>query len=198
MVQASALHRVVQLPRAVAGEQGHGRDDGTHRAHFRDADLVFTQVLQQERFERLVGAVHLVDQQDRAGRRRLQGLEERAANQIPFLVDLLLNLHGVCVAGLHSAHVQQLGGVVPLVKRFTLLQTVITLQAQQLALQCQRQGFGQLGFANARLAFQQQRSLQLEREKHCCSEPPVGKIPGLLQPENQRVDAGKQGGRRRQ
>ena len=58
-----------------------------------------------------------------------------------------------------GAHVQQLGGVIPLVQCLALLQAVITLQAQHLALQGDAERFGQLGLADAGLAFKQQRTL---------------------------------------
>jgi hypothetical protein len=70
VVQAAALDGVVQLARAVAGEQRHRRHRRAHGAQLGDADLVLAQVFEQEGLEGLVGAVHLVDQQQRAGRRR--------------------------------------------------------------------------------------------------------------------------------
>ena len=57
---------------------------------------------------------------------------------------------------------QQLGSVVPFIQRFALLQAVIALQANELALQCDAKRLGQLGFTDAGFALQQQRALQLE------------------------------------
>ena len=180
MVQAAALDGIVQLAGAVAGQNRHRWAYSFDGADFRNADLVFTQVLEQKGFKWLVCAVNFVNQQHRAGCRRLQGLQQRAANQIAVLVDLSLNVGCVAIpaAGppqgggrplggqrghasaerggastFSSAHVQQLSGVVPFVQRFALLQAVIALQANQLALQRDTQGFCQLGFADARFAF---------------------------------------------
>jgi hypothetical protein len=91
VVQAAPLDRVVQLARAVAGEDGDRRRHGAHRADLGNADLVLAQVLQQEGLEGLVGAVHLVDQQHGAGFGRLQRLQQRAADQVAVLVDLALD-----------------------------------------------------------------------------------------------------------
>ena len=192
VVQAAALDRVVQLARAVAGEDGHRRDFSADGAQLRNADLVLAQVLEQKRFEGFVGAVHLVDQQHRAGGRRLQRLQERAANQVAALVDLALNV-GDFTAAFGSAHVQQLRGVIPFVERFALLQAVIALQADQFSLQRQRQRFGQLGLADARLAFKQERTLQAQGQKYGRGQAPVGKVAGLLQGLGQGIDAGKKG-----
>ena len=135
VVQAAPLDRVVELAGAVAGEDGHGLDRRPHRADLRNADLVFTQVLQQECFKRFVRAVHLVNQQHGARRRCFQRLQQRAADQVAVLVDLALDLrNGVAASGfqpgLGGTHVQQLRRVVPLVQSFALLQTVVTLQPQ--------------------------------------------------------------------
>jgi len=75
LVEAAALDRVVEVARAVAGEQGQRRGLGADGAQLGDAHLVFAQVLQQEGLEGLVGAVHLVDQQHRAGRGRHERLQ---------------------------------------------------------------------------------------------------------------------------
>ena len=67
--------------------------------------------------------------------------------------------------GLGGAHVQQLRRVVPFVEGFAQLQAVVALQAQQLALQRDGERLGELGLADAGLAFQQQRALQLSARK---------------------------------
>ena len=68
--------------------------------------------------------------------------------------------------------------VVPLVERLALLQAVVALQAQQLALQGARQRLGELGLADAGLAFEQQRALQLERQEDGGGEAAVGEVAG--------------------
>ena len=159
MVEAAAFDRVVEFARAVAGQDSHRfelRADGANLGH---ADLVFAQVFQQKGLKGLIGAVYLVNQEHRAGRGRLQGLEQGAANQVALLVDLALHalrLKLTTGATLRGAHVQQLRGVVPLIQGFALLQAVVALQANQGAAQGGSQSLGQLGFAHTGLAFEQQ------------------------------------------
>ena len=86
---------------------------------------------------------------------------------------------------------QQLRGVVPLVQRLTLLQAVITLQAQHGALQGQAQGLGKLGLADTGFTFQQQRAFQFERQKYGRCEAAVSEIAHSLQRLHHGIDIGK-------
>ena len=199
-------------------QDGHGGHVSAHRANFRDADLVLAQVLEQKGLEGLVSAVHLVNQQHRTGRRRLQRLQKRPSYQVAVLVHLALDIgrtsltaadgppqgggrplggqrgHASAERGgsqFDGTHVQQLGCVIPFVERLALLQPVVTLQADQLALQRQGQRLGQFGLADARLAFEQQRSLQFERQEHGSRQAPVGKVTGVLQSLRQGVYGGE-------
>ena len=162
MIQAAPLDGIVQLARPVAGKNGYRRHFRAHGSNFRNADLVFPQILQQKRLERLIGPVHLVDQQHCAGRRGLQCLQQRPAYQVAVLIDLAFNV-GRLTVPLDGAHMQELGGVVPFVESLALLEPVVTLQSDQLPLQRHGQRLGQLGLAHTGLALQQQRALQLER-----------------------------------
>ena len=92
MVKAAALDGVVQLTGAVAGQNGDRRELRLHRANLGDADLVLPQVLQQKGLKRLISAVYLVDQQHGTGCRCLQGLQQRAADEVAVLVDLALHV----------------------------------------------------------------------------------------------------------
>ena len=215
VVQAAALDGVVEFTRAVAGEDSDRRHIGPHRAHLGNANLVFTQVLQQKRLKRLIGAVHLVDQQHGTGHRCLQRLQQGAADEITLLVDLTLdsghvNLlrtaagppqgaerplggqqgHASAERGgkLCCTHVEQLCGVIPLIQRFALLQPVVTLQTDERALQRRGQCLGQFGLAHAGLTFEQQGALQLERQEHSRCQTPVCEIASSLQGSDQRVD----------
>ena len=87
-----------------------------------------------------------------------------------------------------GTHVQQLRGVVPFVERLALLQPVVALQPQQFALQGGRQRLGQLGLADAGLAFEQQRTLQLQRQEHGRDQTSIGEVAGLLQAFGQGID----------
>jgi hypothetical protein len=91
VVQAAALQRVVHVAGAV-GREDHDRGclRGEHdRAP--DRHLVVRQHLEQVRLELVVGAVDLVDQQDR--RRRVvvvDRAQQRPLEEEPLLVQLLL------------------------------------------------------------------------------------------------------------
>ena len=85
VIEAAALQRVVDLARAVRGDDDDRRMRRLHRAELGDRDLEVGQHLEQERLEGFVGAVELVDQQHRRavgiGLERLQQrpLDEEAA-----------------------------------------------------------------------------------------------------------------------
>ena len=82
VVEAAALERVVDLARPVRGQDHPRRRLGLDRADLRDRDLEVRQDLEQVRLELLVGAIDLVDEQDRGDAiGRLERLEERPADQ---------------------------------------------------------------------------------------------------------------------
>ena len=72
----------MDFARAVGGDDDERRMRGLHRAQFRHRDLEVGEHFEQERLERLVGAVELVDQQDRRARGvRLERLQQRPLDQ---------------------------------------------------------------------------------------------------------------------
>jgi hypothetical protein len=81
VVEAAALHGVVDLARAVGRDDHDRRRLRLHRAELGDRDLEVGQHLQQEGLEGLVGAVELVDQQHRRRRLALERLQQRALDQ---------------------------------------------------------------------------------------------------------------------
>jgi hypothetical protein len=98
--EAAPLERVVQLARAVRGQDhvGRARRD---RADLRDRDLEVGEHLEQERLELLVGAVDLVDQQH--DRLALDRLEQRPADQELRPEELLLVTVPSCAARMCSS-----------------------------------------------------------------------------------------------
>ena len=102
--------------------------------------------------ELLVGAVDLVDQQDR----RLllaDRLEQRPAQQIGFGEDVRLDLVGARRLVLARLDGEQLALVVPLVDRGIGVEAFVALQADQAGAEDGGQGLGGLGLADAGLAF---------------------------------------------
>jgi hypothetical protein len=81
VVQAAPLERVVQLARAVRGQHDQRPAGGADRPELGDRHLEVGEQLQQERLERVVGAVDLVDEQDHRAV-LLQGLQQRPAQQV--------------------------------------------------------------------------------------------------------------------
>ena len=193
VVQAAALHSVVQVTRAVAGEDGDGRHSRLHGADLGNADLVLTQVFEQEGLKRFVGAVYLVNEQHRPRCRRAQGLQKRTGNEVAVLVHLpLRRAHvGSAALGFSGTQVQQLRSVVPFVQRLALLHAVVALQANQHPLQRTGQCLRQGRLAHAGLPLQQQRPLQLERKKHGGGQPPVWEVALVPQRLHQGIDRGQ-------
>ncbi len=82
VIQAAALERVVDLAGPVRGEDHARRPLGPDRADLGHGDLEVREDLEQVRLELLVGAVDLVDEEDRRDAvPRLEGLEQRALDQ---------------------------------------------------------------------------------------------------------------------
>ena len=169
---------------------------GAHGADLGDAHLVFAQVLEQEGLEGLVGAVHLVDQQHGAGLGRLQRLQQRPADQVAVLVDLALDLASrAAPAAFGRAHVQQLRRVVPFVQRLALLQAVVALQPQQLALQRVASALASSVLPTPGSPSSSSGRCSLSARNTAVGQAPVGEIADRLQRLRRGVDGGGAGRR---
>ena len=83
VVEAAALHRVVEVPGAVRGQDDHRRMSRPHRPDLGDRHRGVGEQLEQERLEVVVGAVDLVDQEHRGPRPgMLERAQQRSANQV--------------------------------------------------------------------------------------------------------------------
>ena len=124
--ERAPLERVVQLARAVRGED-HGRlpprADG---AELGDRDLEVREHLEQERLELLVRAVDLVDE-EHDGLVRVDRLEERSADEELGPEELLLGHRAL----LRGADVEELTRVVPLVDGVRDVEALVALEADQ-------------------------------------------------------------------
>ena len=130
-------------------------------------DLEVGQQFQQERLERLVGAVQLVDQQHRRRQVRVDRRQQRAREQELAGVDVAGEFVAVGLAGgLGEADRHELAGVVPFIGRGGDVHAVVALQPHQAAIQAGGQHLGDLGLAGARLAFQEQRAAHRQRQVH--------------------------------
>ena len=87
---------------------------------------------------------------------------------------------GVELAGvtgrLGGSQVQELTGVVPLVDGLGDVDAVVALEPDELASGPRGERLGDLGLADARLAFEQQRPLQAEGEEDRGGESDVGEV----------------------
>ena len=165
-----------------------------HRAHFRNRDLEVAEHFEQERLERFVGAIDLVDQQDRrAGGVGLQRLQQRTLDQKPLGEHVALEpLAVVLAAGLGGADGDHLRGIVPLVDRGGDIEPLVALQADQSPAQRRREHLGDLGLADASLALEEKRPAHLEREVKHRAERTVGEVIGLGEQRDGGVDRSRQ------
>ena len=165
---------------AVRGQDHARRPLSLDGADLRDRDLEVRQDLEQVRLELLVRAVDLVDQQHRRDTvGRFKRLEQRALDQELRRKDVMGGglLRGA--ARLEQPDLQHLPRVVPLVHGRVHVQALVALEANELRAEAGREHLRQLRLADARLALEEQRSLELEREEHRGRERPIGDVPAL-------------------
>ena len=79
-----------------------------------------------------------------------------------------------------------LRGVIPFVNRRRDVEALVTLEADQAPAQCGGQDLGNLGLADAGLAFEENRAAHFESEIKDRAERPVGQIVGF----GQQIDGG--------
>ena len=190
MIEAAPLERVVDLPGAIGRDDHDRRMRGFHGAELRDRHLEIGQHFEQERFERFVGAVELVDEQHRRpGDVRLQRLQQRPFDQ-KFLGEYVLRqmLAVLDAFGFGEPDRDHLRAVVPLVNRGGDIQSLVALQADQFPPERLRQHLGDFGLAHPGLALQKQRPPHAQSEEQHGRKRAVGEIIGLGEQRQGRVD----------
>ena len=128
--------------------------------------LEVRQDLEQVRLELLVGAVDLVDEQDRGDAVvALERLEQWPADEEVRAEDVV----GAGVLGLaarlEQPDLEHLARVVPLVHRRVDVEALVALQPDQARAERRGEDLGELGLADARLALEQQRAAELQRQE---------------------------------
>src|SRR5262245_40282210 len=134
-IEAAPLQRVADAAGAVRRQHHEGRVLGADGAELRDGDLEIRQHLQQERFESLVRAIDLVDEQH--GRPLAAGNrpQQRALEQVLAPEDELLDLARAAPLLLRDPEPQQLALIVPLVECRIGVEAFVALQPDQLCSQ---------------------------------------------------------------
>ena len=173
MVEAAALQRVVQLARAVRGDDDERVAARLDRAQLRDRDLEVGEELEQEGLELVVGAVDLVDQEHHR-RLLLERVEQRALEQELAAEEPALGRVGPLAARLGGANREQLALIVPVVERLVQVDPLVTLEADQPGARRTRQRLGHLGLANPGLPLDEQGLLEGDAEEHRRCEGAVG------------------------
>ena len=187
----------MDLPRAVGGDDDDGRLGGLDGAELGNGDLEIRQHLQQIGLEGLVGAVELVDQQDRrAARIGLQRLEQGPLDEEALRIDVAAQALAAAVAGgLGQADLHHLAGIIPLIDRRRDVEPLIALQAHQAAAQGLGEHLGDLRLAHPGLALQEQRPAQPQRQEQGGRQAAVGHIAAAGEQSQGIVDAGGEGRR---
>ncbi len=136
-VDAAALQRVVDLARAVRRDDDDRRLGGADRPELGNGDLEVGQQLEQVALELFVGAVDLVDEQDRRPRSRLLDRaqqrpldQERVGEQLSRRRPRIQR-----VRALEQPNLEDLPRVVPLVDGVADVEPLVALQANQLGVE---------------------------------------------------------------
>ena len=147
---------------AIVPSSGHG-----HREVRQD--------LEEERLELVVGAVELVHEQDGPGagaNRPQQGPldEELRPVQLGYA---LADRH---LAFLQRPRVEELARVVPLVERLRGVDPLVALEPDQVGLEDAGERLPDLGLADPRLPFEEQRPAHRDGQEDRGREAPVGQV----------------------
>ena len=162
---------------------------GLDRADLRDRDLEVRQDLEQVRLELLVRAVDLVDEQHRRDAVvALERLEQRPPDQEVRPEDVVgAGVLGLA-AGLEQPDLEHLARIVPLVDRRVDVEALVALEPDEPGAERRREHLGELGLADAGLAFEQQRAPQLQGEEDRGRERAIGDVVAPAEILGQRLD----------
>ena len=162
-VEAAAAQRVGEIARTIRRHDDGGALRGANRADLGDRDLKLAQQFEQNRFERLVGAVDLVNEQHRRALLH-DRFEQRTFDEIGLAEDLGLAGLDRTFRVLGQLHVQQLLGVVPLVQRAGGVDALVALQADEPRVQHLGQDLRTFRLPDAGRTFDQQRFSEREHQ----------------------------------
>ena len=178
MIKAAPTQRVAKLTRAVGCQDDIRNRRGDDRSKFGNGDLEIGQHFQQIGFELFVGAVDLINQQNR-WRRHADGFEQGAFEQKVPLENMIFPFRRGQVFIFRNFYGEQLPLVIPFVDGGLGVEAFVTLKPDQRTIENLRQAFADLGFADTGIAFQQQRSLQPVHQGQRRGELRVGDVSDL-------------------
>ena len=158
-------------------------------AEFGNRDLEVGQEFEQEGLEFLVGAVDLVDQQNRRGLAP-DGRQQRPLEQIVLGEDPRLDLGRALARALARLDGDDLALIVPLIERRAGVEPLVALHADELGAVHERQRLRDLGLADPGLALDQERTLEGVHHPERRREVAVGDIADFGEARGDRSRAG--------
>src|SRR5487761_346877 len=188
VIKAPALQGIVHLAGPVGGDDHERRLLRLDGSDLRDRHLEVRQQFQQEGLELLVGAVDLVDEQDRRrGVVVVDGVQQRPPQEELRAEDLALCGTPIVLLA-QQADVQKLARIIPFVDGVGEVDALVALQADQAGAQHIGHDLGRLRLADAGLALDEQRLFELEGQEDGGREPAVADVAPLAQARLDLVD----------
>ena len=151
--------------------RGRGSAEGTELG---DRDLEIGEELEQVRLELLIRSVDLVDEQDGAACVG-DGFEERALDEEALAVDPVARFTRATLT-FGETYLEDLPRIVPVVHRGRDIETFVALQADQATAERGGKRLRDLGLAHSRLAFDEERFAEAEREVQRDGESAIGDV----------------------
>src|SRR5438128_11181186 len=182
VIEAAPFQRVMDLSRAIRGQDHVGRFLGADRSELGYGDLKVGENLEQKRFKLHVRPVNFVDEQNRwYFAIALNGFEQWPSDQIFFCKDLWYDRLTGSGLDLVLFDPQYLLRIIPFVQRGVAVQPLVTLKANQGGVQDVGQDLCDLGFTDAGFSFQQNRLTHHHGQINNGGQRAVANIAALFQ-----------------
>ncbi len=180
VVEGPSLEGVVHVPGAVRGEDHHWRYGRPERADLGHRYREVGQDLEQVGLELVVGTIDLVDEEDGrslVGRAAVGDRpQEGSADQEPLREELVLGDGIGAGPPVSCPQIQKLALVVPLVQGLRGVDSLVALEADQVAADPSRQSVADLRLAHARLALQEERTPHHDGEEDRGRQSPARQV----------------------
>src|SRR5262249_1846046 len=120
-------------------------------------------------------------------------LEQRSFDEKPLGKDFLLERIAALSTGFSEPDLDHLALVVPLIDRGSDVEPFIALEANEATAERLGQHLRDLRLANARLALEEKRPVEREREIDCCRQAAIGDVLAALEQSMRVADGGGEG-----